>query len=200
MLLHLVKSREKKPTTFPFSSATKLNLGQDVASSWKENLQREPPERLFCLLFNNPRVVNTWQVILPLIHALKFQVTEVRWFLGDTPDWPSQHGPNLLRWLFYRAPFLTSFAKVNIVQNQKFWKRKSGWLGWLLWFVSSLQSNPVKPDFKAAVATNEQFKQMFELISKHCWIIGPARAVNRVNQIWVFWISDFGDIDLGKGC
>ena len=113
-------------------------------------LDREPPERLFCLLFNNPRVVNTWQVILPLIHALKFQVTEVRWFLGDTPDWPSQHGPNLLRWLFYRAPFLTSFAKVNIVQNQKFRKRKSGWLGWLLWFVSSLQSNPAKPDFKAA--------------------------------------------------
>ena len=195
-----MKSREKKPTTFPFSSATKLNLGQDVASSWKENLEREPPERLFCLLFNNPRVVNTWQVILPLIHALKFQVTEVRWFLGDTPDWPSQHGPNLLRWLFYITPFLTSFAKVNIAKIRDSENPNlvdsidcSGW-----------SNNPT--------VFWDQFKHLFEL-----FVRGHNRLEVRFYRIalkrrdkpeqstestWFafseFLILDY--IDLGKGC
>ena len=33
-----------------------------------------PPGSPLCLLFNSPRMVNTWQVILPIIHALSFQV------------------------------------------------------------------------------------------------------------------------------
>ena len=114
--LHLVKSREKNPTTFPSNSTTKLNLGVRLAgfASSCPYMDIGPPGGPLCLLFNSPRMVNTWQVILPIIHALSFQVINHQHLNCSSPEkapgWPSQYRPNLPKWLFCTTPSPTFFG------------------------------------------------------------------------------------------